>query len=94
MRNAILLFGASASFIAVAALFSPVVAEDRGKGSKSGPSISEIVVTNERTCRHRRFTTSRHRSFTGSCEYYEARGFDQFRSHAGEDKVRFWYYRR
>lgn len=45
MRNAILLFGASASFIAVAALFSPAVAEDKGKGSKSGPSISEIVVT-------------------------------------------------
>lgn len=45
MRSAILLFGATASFIAVAALFSPAVAEDKGKGSKSVPSVSEIVVT-------------------------------------------------
>jgi hypothetical protein len=45
MRNAILLFAAPASFMAAAALLSPAVAEDKGKGSKSVPSISEIVVT-------------------------------------------------
>jgi ABC-type oligopeptide transport system substrate-binding subunit len=39
MRSAILLFGATASFIAAAALLSPAVAEDKAK------SISEITVT-------------------------------------------------
>jgi hypothetical protein len=39
MRNAILLFGAPASFIAATALLSPAVAKDRVK------SISEITIT-------------------------------------------------